>query len=95
MNVEIEAPDDCMGDIIGDANSRRGRVSTVDQGPTGKIIKALIPLAEMLRYAPDLDSLTSGRGTYAMELSHYEEVPKKQMMEIVENYKKHRQDEEE
>lgn len=94
MNVEIEVPDECMGDIIGDVNSRRGRVSTVDQGTGAKIIKALIPMAEMLRYAPDLDSMTSGRGSYTMELSHYEEVPRRVMQDIVDAYKKRRAAEE-
>lgn len=94
MNVEIEVPDECMGDIIGDVNTRRGRVGTVDQGPGGKVIKALIPLAEMLRYAPDLDSMTSGRGVYSMELSHYDEVPKKVANEIIEKHAKQKADEE-
>jgi len=88
MNLEIEVPDECMGDVIGDLNSRRGRVSNTEQANGSTIIKATAPLAEMLRYAPDLDSMTSGRGTYSMELSHYEEVPKRVADEIVARYNK-------
>lgn len=76
MIVEITAPDQFMGDIIGDLNSRRGRIMGVEQGAGGKqIIKAHAPLAEMFRYSIDLKSLTSGRGSYTMEFSNYEEVP--------------------
>ena len=94
MNVEIEVPDECMGDIIGDVNSRRGRVSTVDQGLGVKIIKASVPMSEMLRYGPDLDSMTSGRGTYTMDLARYEEVPKKIAQDIVDAYQKQKAEEE-
>lgn len=94
MNVEIEIPDECMGDVIGDINSRRGRVSTTEQGNNVTIIKASVPLAEMLRYAPDLDSMTSGRGTYTMELGRYEEVPKRVADEIIEKHKKQQAEEE-
>lgn len=94
MNVDIEVPDECMGDIIGDVNSRRGRVITVDQAPGGKVIKASVPLAEMLRYAPDLDSMTSGRGSYGMEVASYEEVPRKIADGIIEAYKKKREEDE-
>ncbi|HOC94266.1 MAG TPA: elongation factor G [bacterium] len=92
MSVEIEAPDECMGDVIGDINSRRGRVNSTEQAAGATIIKAQVPLAEMLRYAPDLDAMTSGRGTYTMELGHYEEVPKRVADEIVAKYNKQRQD---
>jgi len=88
MNVEIEVPDDCMGDVIGDINSRRGRVSSTEQTPGGTVIKCSVPLAEMLRYAPDLDSMTSGRGTYSMEVGHYEEVQKRVADEIIDKYHK-------
>jgi elongation factor G len=75
MNIEVFVPDEYMGDVIGDLNSRRGRVLGVDSRPKGQIIKAQVPLAEVLKYAPDLTSMTSGRGSFSMELSHYEEVP--------------------
>ncbi|MFA6450423.1 MAG: elongation factor G [bacterium] len=93
MNLEIEVPDECMGDVIGDLNSRRGRVVTTDQASGSTIIKATCPLAELLRYAPDLDSMTSGRGTYSMELSHYEEVPKRVADEIIAKYNKRKTEE--
>ena len=75
MNVEVFVPDEYMGDVIGDLNSRRGRVLGVEPRSKGQLIKAQVPLAEVLKYAPDLTSMTSGRGSFSMELSHYEEVP--------------------
>jgi len=75
MNMEITVPEDSMGDIIGDLNSRRGRVLGVDPKGGNQAIKAQTPMAEVLRYAPDLHSRTSGRGTFTMAFSHYEEVP--------------------
>jgi elongation factor G len=75
MNMEVAVPDEYMGDVIGDLNSRRGRVLGVEPRPKGQTIKVQVPLAEVLKYAPDLTSMTSGRGSFAMELSHYEEVP--------------------
>ena len=75
MTVEVSAPDDAIGDVIGDLNSRRGRVMGVEAKSKNQAIKALVPLAEMLEYAPQLRSLTADRGDYTMEFSHYEEVP--------------------
>jgi elongation factor G len=75
MNLEVFVPDEYMGDVIGDLNGRRGRVQAVEPRPKGQIIKAQVPLAEVLKYAPDLTSMTSGRGSFSMEFSHYEEVP--------------------
>jgi len=75
MNVEITVPDECMGDVTGDLNRRRGRLQGMEGHAGAQVIKATAPLAEMLRYAPDLNSLTSGRGLFTMEFSHYEEVP--------------------
>ena len=75
MAMEIVVPDDSMGDVIGDLNSRRGKVLGVEPKPGGQIIKAHVPMAEVLRYSPDLRSLTSGRGAFTMEFAHYEEVP--------------------
>ncbi len=75
MNMEVSCPDDCMGDIIGDLNSRRGKVLGVDSKPSGQVIKAHIPMAEVLKYSPDLRSMTSGRGSFVVGFSHYEELP--------------------
>ncbi|MFQ5657485.1 MAG: elongation factor G [Candidatus Methylomirabilales bacterium] len=75
MAVEVSAPDDAIGDVIGDLNSRRGRVMGVEAKSKSQAIKATVPLAEMLEYAPQLRSLTADRGDYTMEFSHYEEVP--------------------
>ncbi len=75
MDIEIVVPDEAMGDVMGDLNGRRGRVQGVDPQGDQQLIKAQIPLAEVLSYAPDLNSLTGGRGTYTMEFSCYEDVP--------------------
>jgi elongation factor G len=75
MTVEVAVPDDCMGDVIGDLNSRRGRVLGVDTKGTSQVIRAQVPMAEILRYASDLTSMTSARGDFTMDFSHYEEVP--------------------
>ena len=76
MRVEIVVPEEYMGDVIGDVNSRRGRLEGIDDQGGMKIIKSFIPLSEMFGYATDLRSRTQGRGTYSMEPSHNEEVPK-------------------
>jgi elongation factor G len=76
MKVEVITPDDTLGAVIGDLNSKRGRVQGVEpQAGGNQKIAALVPMAEMLTYANQLHSLTSGRGLYSMEFSHYEEVP--------------------
>jgi elongation factor G len=75
VNIAIEIPDEYMGDVIGDLNSRRGKVLGMDSQGHHQIIKGQVPLAEILKYAPDLRSMTSGRGTFTYEHSHYEEVP--------------------
>ncbi|MCX5907968.1 MAG: elongation factor G, partial [Deltaproteobacteria bacterium] len=75
MNMEVSVPDEYMGDVIGDLNSRRGRVLGVEPRSKEQVIKCQVPLAEVLKYAPDLTSMTSGRGSFSMESSHYEEVP--------------------
>ena len=75
VNISIEIPDEYMGDVIGDLNSRRGKVLGMDSPGHHQIIKGQVPLAEILKYAPDLRSMTSGRGTFTYEHSHYEEVP--------------------
>ncbi len=75
VNIMIEIPDEYMGDVIGDLNSRRGKVLGMDTMGNHQIIKGQVPLAEILKYAPDLRSMTSGRGTFTYEHSHYEEIP--------------------
>jgi elongation factor G len=76
MKVEITVPEEYMGDVIGDINARRGRMEGMEARDGQQIIRGFIPLSEMFGYATDLRSKTQGRGTYSMEPSHYEEVPK-------------------
>jgi elongation factor G len=75
MNVEVYAPNDFAGDLMGDLNSRRGRIGGMDTRGASTIIRAKVPMAEMLTYEQHLTSATGGRGSYHMEFSHYEEVP--------------------
>jgi len=75
MSVEVVVPEDFMGEVIGDLNSRRGRVLGMDSRPAAQAINARVPLAEMFGYATDLRSMTQGRATYTMQFSHYEPVP--------------------
>jgi elongation factor G len=75
MTMEVTVPEECMGDVMGDLNSRRGRISGMDSKGGNQVIKAMVPMAEVLKYASDLTSMTSGRGIFTMEFSHYEEVP--------------------
>ena len=83
MKVEVTVPEEYMGDVIGDINSRRGRMEGMETRAGNQIIRGFIPLSEMFGYATDLRSKTQGRGTYAMEPSHYEEVPKSVFDNIV------------
>jgi elongation factor G len=76
MAVEVETPEDFMGNVMGDLSSRRGIVQGMDDNPTGKVIKAEVPLAEMFGYSTTLRSLSQGRATYTMEFKHYAEAPK-------------------
>ena len=87
VNIDIEIPDEYMGDVIGDLNSRRGRVLGMDTRGTNQIVKGQAPLAEILKYAPDLRSMTSGRGTFTYTHSHYEEVPPFIAEKIIADYK--------
>jgi elongation factor G len=75
MTMEVTVPDECMGDVIGDLNSRRGKVLGMDTKGHTQIIKSKVPMSEVLKYAPDLRSITSGRGEFHLEFSHYEELP--------------------
>ena len=76
MKVEVTTPEDYMGDVIGDLNSRRGIVAGMEDGPSGKQINASVPLAEMFGYATSLRSMSQGRATYSMEFEKYAEAPK-------------------
>ncbi len=73
--LEVSCPDECMGDVIGDLNSRRGKVLGMETKGSGQVIKAMVPMSEVLKYAPDLRSITSGRGSFEQHFSHYEEAP--------------------
>ncbi len=75
MIVEVTVPDDMTGDVMGDMNSRRGRVLGMEQTVGGQLVKARVPLAEMISYSAELTSMTSGRGMFTMDFDHYEEVP--------------------
>ncbi|MFA7076921.1 MAG: elongation factor G, partial [Syntrophomonas sp.] len=83
VNVEVEIPDAYMGDIIGDLNSKRGRVMGMEPAGKKQIVKAQAPLAEMSRYTIDLKSITQGRGKFRMEMDHYEEVPAQDAEKII------------
>ena len=76
MKVEVTMPEEYMGDIIGDINSRRGRIEGMEDIGGGKLVKAYVPLAEMFGYSTDLRSRTQGRGNYSMFFEKYEPVPK-------------------
>jgi elongation factor G len=75
MKVEVVTPEENMGDVMGDLNSRRGMIQGMEDAPSGKIIRAEVPLASMFGYATDLRSATQGRATYSMEFAKYSEVP--------------------
>ncbi len=83
MHVEITTPDEFLGDIMGDMNSRRGRVQGMEPGEGQTVVKAQVPLAEMLTYSQTLRSITGGRGDFHMEYSHYDEVPRQIQEKII------------
>ena len=83
MRVEVTLPESFMGDVIGDLNSRRGLVEGTEMRGTTTVVRAAVPLAEMFGYATDLRSMTQGRASYSMELSHYAEVPGNLAQELV------------
>ncbi|OPX93910.1 MAG: Elongation factor G [Syntrophorhabdus sp. PtaB.Bin006] len=88
MKVEVIVPDENMGDIMGDLNSRRGKIMGVETKGNNQVVKAVVPMAEILKYAPDLRSMTGGRGSFTVEFSHYEEVPAQIAEKIIEAAKK-------
>jgi elongation factor G len=75
MKIEVVAPEENVGDVIGDLNGRRGRILGVEAKGHSQVVKANVPMSEVLRYAPDLTSMTGGKGSFTLEFSHYEEVP--------------------
>ncbi|HIP60027.1 MAG TPA: elongation factor G [Campylobacterales bacterium] len=83
MKVEVEVPEDYMGDVIGDLNRRRGQIEGMDDRSGNKIVNAYVPLSEMFGYSTDLRSATQGRATYSMEFHHYAEVPRNVSEEII------------
>lgn len=87
MKVEVVVPEDYMGEVIGDLNSRRGRIQSIEEGKGVKVITALVPLAEMFGYATSIRSLTQGRGSFTMQFDHYEEVPTNIAQTIIGNRK--------
>lgn len=91
MTVEIEAPTDTVGAVMGDLNARRGRILSVNANDHAEQIVALVPLAELLKYAPALNGMTGGRGSYVMEFARYEEVPRELAARTIEQYKTERQ----
>ena len=95
MDVEIYAPQEYAGDLMGDLTSRRGRLQGVDVRRGTQVIKAQVPMAEMVSYAPVLTSMTQGRGTYHMEMSHYDEVPAHIAQKIIDEANKERKGKEE
>jgi elongation factor G len=83
MAVEVRTPEDYMGDVIGDLNSRRGHIQAMDEQFGMRIVRALVPLSEMFGYVGDLRSKTQGRANYTMQFDSYAEVPRNVAEEIV------------
>lgn len=94
MNISVTVPDQFMGDVLGDLNTKRGRVQGMDQKGAWSIVTAQAPLAELQRYATDLRSMTQGRGYFTVEFSHYDPVPNHIASQIIEKAKKERAGEE-
>jgi len=93
MKIEVIVPDENMGDVMGDLNSRRGKIMGVETKGNSQVVKATVPMEEVLKYAPDLRSMTGGRGTFTIEFSHYEEVPAHIAPKIIELAKKSKEQE--
>ncbi len=88
--VEIRIPEDCMGKVMGDLSSRRGKIQGMDTDGNFQVIKVHVPAKELYRYSSALRSLTGGRGVHAEDFRHYEEMPREAENKIVEEYKKER-----
>jgi elongation factor G len=87
MAVEVVTPEEYMGDVIGDLNSRRGKIEGMNPRKDAQVIKAAVPLSEMFGYSTTLRSMTQGRAIYTMELSHYDETPRSVSDQIIEKLK--------
>ena len=87
MKVEVLMPEEFMGDVIGDLNSRRGQIEGMESRGTTQVVRAFVPLAQMFGYVTDLRSMTQGRATSSMEFSHYAEVPASLASELVQKSK--------
>jgi elongation factor G len=83
MAVEVRTPEDYMGDVIGDLNSRRGQIQSMEDASGAKVVKAIVPLSEMFGYVGDLRSKTQGRAVYSMQFDSYAEVPRAVAEEII------------
>ena len=83
MSVEVVVPEEYMGEVIGDLNSRRGRIMGMDSRAGAQVVSSMVPLANMFGYSTDLRSATQGRATYAMTFDHYEPVPKSVSDDII------------
>ena len=83
MAVEVTTPEDFMGDVIGDLNSRRGQIQAMDERAGSRVVKALVPLSEMFGYVGDLRSRTQGRASYSMQFDSYAQVPQNVATEII------------
>jgi elongation factor G len=94
MTLQVTVPDQFVGDVMGNLNSRRGRVAGVEARGHSEVIKAHVPMAEVLSYASDLTSMTGGQGSFEMEFSHYDEAPASVQDKIVAEAAKHRHAEE-
>ncbi|MFA6349915.1 MAG: elongation factor G [Candidatus Omnitrophota bacterium] len=95
MDVDVFIPEDFLGAISGDLNSRRGRITGMDVKGKSQVVKSQVPMSEMFTYANDLRSMTGGRGSYIMRFSHYEELPHKQAANIIQQYQANRKHEQE
>jgi elongation factor G len=87
MHVEVYAPDQYSGDLMGDLSSRRGRIAGSESRGHNVIVRAQVPMAEMLSYATDLTSMTQGRASYSMEFSHYDYVPNELAEKVIAAHK--------
>jgi elongation factor G len=94
MKIQVTCPDDCMGDVIGDLNQRRGRVEGMESDGKQQIIRATVPMSETLKYSSDLRSITGGRGGFTLEFSHYDELPGNLMDKVVADAKMAAEEEE-
>jgi elongation factor G len=94
MKIQVTCPDDCMGDVIGDLNQRRGRVEGMESDGKQQVIRATVPMSETLKYSSDLRSITGGRGGFTLEFSHYDELPGNLMDKVVTDAKMAAEEEE-